>query len=186
MDERGVVLGRERAEHGRMTCRWLAPALLVAASVPLATPAAAGEAGARCTFAYSPRFSPGLTTTPSSGVVDSDLDRGLADCTGVLNGANVTGPGKIRFHGTYVDGTCQGGGTGKGFLVAEIPTYTGLVKINDPITFKFGVDSGFPPGVGDWTGERTTGRYLVVPTKGDCASSPVTEAKGQGPWEIAP
>ncbi|MGQ0845803.1 MAG: hypothetical protein ACT4QF_16910 [Sporichthyaceae bacterium] len=168
-----------------MTRRLLVPAVALAALIPIAAPVAASEAGARCTFSYLPRLSPGLTTTPSTGKIDSDLNNGVADCTGVLNGANVTGPGKFAFFGTYENGTCQGGGTGKGFIVAEIPTYTGTVKLKDPVTIKFGTGSGFPPGAGDWTGQRTTGRYLVLPTKGDCVSSPVTEVRGQGPWEIA-
>lgn len=165
-----------------MTCR----TVLVACALllPLAVPAAAAESGVRCTFSYFPRLSPGLTIEPSAGKVESDLDRGVADCTGVLNGANVTGPGKFAFVGTYENGTCQGGGVGKGSIVAKIPTYTGEVSISDPVSFKFGTGSGFPPGVGDWDGERTSGRYLVLPLKGDCVASPVTEAKGQGSWEI--
>lgn len=166
--------------------RGLPAALAVAAPTLSLVPSPAVAADAvQCSFSYHPKLSPGLSLTPGSGAITSDLATGVAGCTGVLNGANITGPGKFAFEGTYEGGSCQGGGTGKGFVLAKIPTYTGEVSIKDPVTFKFGTGSGFPPGVGDWTGARTTGRYLVLPTKGDCVSSPVVEAKGQGPWEIS-
>lgn len=167
-----------------MTCRTIVAVASCALTLPLAAPATAADGGARCTFSYFPQLSPGLSTTPGAGKVTSDLSTGKAECTGTLNGANITGPGPFGFFGAYENGSCQSGGIGTGFIVAKIPTYTGEVSIKDPITFKFGPGSGFPPGVGDWDGERTSGRYLVLPTKGDCVTSPVTEAKGQGTWEI--
>lgn len=166
-----------------MTCRVVVAVAAVIVAAPPAAPAHAARSGVTCTFAYFPEISPGLSLTPSAGRITSDA-RGVADCEGELGGADVIGPGPFRFEGTYENGSCQGGGVGTGRIIATIPTYLGEVEIDDPITFRFGPGSGFPPGVGDWTGKRTSGRYVVLPTEGDCVSSPVTEAKGQGPWEI--
>ncbi len=68
--------------------------------------------------------------------------------------------------------------------VADIPTEAGRVAVKEPILFGFGPGSGYPPGVGDLTGERANGTYVVIPTEGDCVSAPVTKARGTGRFTL--
>jgi hypothetical protein len=152
-----------------------------------AAPASAAGPAARCTFDYHPRLHPGLSLTPGSGTVDSDMSTGVANCTGSVGGHSITGSGTFGFSGTYGDdrpASCQDGGTGKGSVAMTLPTDRGGISLRDPISFKFGPGSGYPPGVGDWTGTRTAGSYLVLPSQGDCVTSPVTEARGRGSFTI--
>jgi hypothetical protein len=164
-----------------------AAAVALALSLTVLSEAHAAENAVTCSFEYSPELSPGLSLKPGAGKVSSDPETGMATCKGTLNGAAITGPGPFGFVGTYgteKPASCQDGGTGTGFVMATIPTDKGDVTIKDPIRFGFGPGSGFPPAMGDWTGERTTGVYLVVPTEGDCVTSPVTTARGTGRFQI--
>jgi len=155
-------------------------------SVPVG-PAVAAEPAARCTFDYHPRIHPGLSLTPSSGTIDSDQATGVATCTGSIDGKTITGPGTFGFAGSYGDpvpASCQSGGVGKGAVIISFPTEGGTVALKDPATYQFGPGSGYPPGIGDWTGSRTVGSYLVLPDQGDCVTTPVTQARGRGRFTI--
>lgn len=155
---------------------------LALALVPL--PAGAGELTS-CTFSYDPEVSPGLTTEASSGKVSSHGETGSAQCDGPVNGHAPTGPGTFGFEGTYAGVTCLSGGDGKGSVLLTVPTAAGPQRVKEPIDYQFGPAHGDPPGVGGWVGRRTTGRFVVLPTEGDCVLAPVTRLHGTGSFTVA-
>ena len=153
-----------------------------------AAPAPAAGAPAECTFDYNPELTPGLTMTPASGSVTSHGETGTVECTGEVNGRQVTGPGTFGFEGTF--GTkekvsCTSGGAGEGSVRLTVPTAAGPQHVKDSVAYAFGPAAGDLPLVGGWHGTRTTGRFVVLPTKGDCVTAPVQQLRGQGRFTIS-
>ena len=163
--------------------------ITVAASLSaglVATPAAAVQATARCTFDYEPRITPGLLASEaSSGIVSSGGETGTVDCAGTIDGAQITGPGSYGFEGTYSDADCLNGGHGAGRLLFTLPTTAGDRHVEEPMTYAFGPAAAYPSGVGGWDGSRTSGAFAVVPVEGDCVTAPVTLARGTGRFTLA-
>jgi hypothetical protein len=167
-------------------------ALLAALTSFLLLPLTAGPApaagSAECDFAYDPELQPGLTMNPASGKVTSHGETGEVECEGTINGHEVTGPGTFGFEGTFGTkdkASCTSGGSGDGHVLMTVPTKGGPQKLKDSISYAFGPAAGDPPLVGGWRGTRTTGRFVVVPTKGDCITSPVEQLRGQGHFVVS-
>ena len=158
----------------------LRKAVLITASLSLAfgavavagTPSGA-DSGTRCTFQHVPDLKPGVSYNSTSGTF-TDPGGGTADCTGAISGS-----GPYTDSGTYSNATCQGGGTAEGDPTFTIngETFTDHVKI------VFGKEPPhFPNGLvrATFEGEKTKGTIDLMPTKGDCMFSPVTQIRGQG------
>ena len=158
----------------------LRKAVLITASLSLAfgavavagTPSGA-DSGTRCTFQHVPDLKPGVSYNSTSGTF-TDPGGGTAECKGAINGS-----GPYTDSGTYSNATCQGGGTAEGDPTFTIngETFTDHVKI------VFGKEPPhFPNGLvrATFEGEKTKGTIDLMPTKGDCMSSPVTQIRGQG------
>ncbi|HUR73802.1 MAG TPA: hypothetical protein VMZ00_05965 [Sporichthya sp.] len=163
----------------------------LAASVLLAMWAApAGAAGpegpvaARCGFSYAPAISPGIGMAPGAGTVSSGGESGTVDCTGSLDGHEITGPGTWGFEGVVSRASCAEGGEGTGLILMTVPTDAGSQHFEEAIDFAFGPAGTYPPLVGDWVGQRTTGIYVVTPAEGDCVTAPVTRVDGNGRLEL--
>jgi hypothetical protein len=142
-------------------------------TVAVASTAAQAEEGTRCTFQHVPDLKPGVSSNSTSGTF-IDPGGGTAECKGAVNGS-----GTYTDSGTYANATCQSGGTAEGDPSFTIngQTFTDHVKIvfgkEPPRHFKGFVYATFE-------GEKTKGWIELTPTKGDCASSPVTQIRGVG------
>lgn len=174
--------------RARPATRALLATLTACALLPLAAAPAPAAGPAECTFDYNPDMRPGLTMNPGSGKVTSRGETGTVECEGAVNGHEATGPGTFGFEGTF--GTkekvsCTSGGSGEGYVIFTVPTAAGPQKVKDNITYAFGPAAGDPPLVGGWRGTRTTGRFVVVPTKGDCIISPVEQLRGTGTFVLS-
>ena len=162
----------------------LRKAVLITASLSLAfgavavagTPSGA-DSGTHCTFQHVPDLKPGVSYNSTSGTF-TDPGGGTADCKGAINGS-----GPYTDSGTYSNATCQGGGMAEGDPTFTIngETFTDHVKIT------FGKEPPhFPNGLvrATFEGEKTKGTIDLMPTKGDCMFSPVTQIRGQGEFTI--
>lgn len=158
----------------------LRKAVLITASLSLAfgavavagTPSGA-DSGTRCTFQHVPDLKPGVSYNSTSGTF-TDPGGGTAECKGAINGS-----GPYTDSGTYSNATCQGGGIAEGDPTFTIngETFTDHVKI------VFGKEPPhFPNGLvrATFEGAKTKGTIDLMPTKGDCMFSPVTQIRGQG------
>ena len=162
----------------------LRKAVLITASLSLAfgavavagTPSGA-DSGTRCTFQHVPNLNPGVSYNSTSGTF-TDPGGGTADCKGAVNGS-----GPYVDSGTYSNATCQGGGTAEGD-----PTFTiNGETFTDHIKIVFGKEPPrFPKGLvhATFEGEKVKGTIELMPTKGDCMSSPVTQIRGQGEFTM--
>jgi hypothetical protein len=162
----------------------LRKAVLITASLSLAfgavavagTPSGA-DSGTHCTFQHVPDLNPGVSYKSTSGTF-TDPGGGTADCKGAINGS-----GPYVDSGTYSNATCQGGGMAEGDPTFTIngETFTDHVKI------VFGKEPPhFPKGLvhATFEGEKVKGTIELMPTKGDCMSSPVTQIRGQGEFTM--
>ena len=162
----------------------LRKAVLITASLSLAfgavavagTPSGA-DSGTHCTFQHVPDLKPGVSYNSTSGTF-TDPGGGSADCKGAVNGS-----GPYTDSGTYSNATCQGGGMAEGDPSFTIngETFTDHVKI------VFGKEPPhFPKGLvhATFEGEKVKGTIELMPTKGDCISSPVTQIRGQGEFTM--
>ena len=158
----------------------LRKAVMITASLSLAFGAVAvagtvaqAEDGTHCTFQHVPDLKPGVSYNSTSGTF-TDPGGGSAECKGAVNGS-----GPYTDSGTYSNATCQGGGTAEGDPTFTIngETFTDHVKI------VFGKEPPhFPNGLvrATFEGEKVKGTIDLMPTKGDCMFSPVTQIRGQG------
>ncbi|MDQ1516079.1 MAG: hypothetical protein QOE80_1909 [Actinomycetota bacterium] len=158
---------------------------LVLLSAPATTTVPARAAGAtQCTFETDVVAAPGVSTSSSSGSVNSEKD-GTFACDGPVNGKQPAGPGTSNFAGRYgtKDGdTCQGGGEGDGVFTLAIPTSDGVEHIKNTETFAYGAFKAGSAFSGTFQGDRMSGTFEAQPIDGDCASKPVTKfrVKGKG------
>jgi hypothetical protein len=140
------------------------------------TGAVAQESGrdndAVCSFAFTLHFSPGVTLTPASGAQTSE--GGKVSCTGSLQGHRVTGEGTFD----SVDGRLDNANClidhSLGKYRFTVPTDGG------PRTFEGTYDVRRIGLTFDVTVEQPgatgAGSGFVLPTKGDCVVTPLTEA----------
>jgi hypothetical protein len=97
---------------------------------------------------------------------------GSVSCIGTLDGDRVTGVGSIGFEEQYT-GDCNADSSA-GILRATIPTTAGVQHLAGTFTQRrtvlaFTVDVRFP-------GSRYSGIGAVIPTRGTCLLTPVTQA----------
>ena len=162
----------------------LRKAVLITASLSMAFGAVAfasapsgADSGSHCTFQHVPNLNPGVSGTATSGAF-IDPGGGTVECKGAVNGS-----GDYTDSGTYSNATCQSGGTAEGD-----PTFTiNGQTFTDHIRIVFGKEPPhFPKGLvrATFEGEKVKGTIDLMPTKGDCVSSPVTQIKGQGEFEM--
>ena len=150
---------------------------LALGTVAVASTVAQAEEGTHCTFQHVPDLKPGVSYNSTSGTF-TDPGGGTAECKGAVNGS-----GPYTDSGTYSNATCQGGGMAEGDPSFTIngQTFTDHVKI------VFGKE--FPRhGKGfvyaTFEGEKVKGWIELTPTKGDCISSPVTQIRGVGEFDL--
>ncbi|HVE25732.1 MAG TPA: hypothetical protein VNC22_10020, partial [Sporichthya sp.] len=67
--------------------------------VPAFAAGPSGPVAARCAFSYSPAISPGVGLLTDSGTVSSGGETGTVDCSGELDGREITGRGTWGFEG---------------------------------------------------------------------------------------
>ncbi|HEV8624844.1 MAG TPA: hypothetical protein VG034_10345 [Acidimicrobiia bacterium] len=162
----------------------LRKAVMITAALTLACGAVAvgavpsgAESGTHCTFQHVPDLKPGVSYTPTSGTF-VDPGGGTVDCKGAVNGS-----GSYTDSGTYSNATCQSGGNAEGD-----PSFTiGGQTFTDHIRIVFGKEpSTNGKGIvhATFEGDKVKGTIELTPTKGDCISSPVTQIKGVGEFDL--
>jgi hypothetical protein len=133
------------------------------------------------------RLSPGFSLTASTGTYGTVGETGTITCIGSMDGHRVTGPGTFGFEGIYA-GDCFGN-NGSGTYSFTVPTEVGSKHFTGSYTER---RTGFNgPVEASQPGGRFQGLFLVLPQKGDCIVSPVTEvminiAGMFGPGSITP
>jgi hypothetical protein len=134
---------------------------------------APGDNDAVCTFRFTEYFSPGVTLTPTSGTQNSGGEVGSMTCSGKLQGHNITGPGTFGNEGFLHESTCVlDHSTGRYF--ATLPTDAGPIRFEGTYSL---LRTGLTLKVDtEQAGARGTGSAAVIPTRGDCVMTPVTEA----------
>ena len=156
-----------------MTTRpWIAGLLGALLSSALAWPAY-GEGGtsASCVLRIPAKLSPGFSPTSRSGTYGTEGETGTILCLGTVGGHRVTGPGTFEFEGTY-SGDCFGN-VGSGTYVITLPTEVGPKRFTGSYTER---RTGFTgPVEASQPGGHFRGRFLVLPAKGDCFTTPLTE-----------
>jgi hypothetical protein len=152
--------------------------------VPAFAAGPSGPVAARCAFSYSPAISPGVGLLTDSGTVSSGGETGTVDCSGDLDGREITGTGTWGFEGRLSEANCVEGGKGSGRILMTVPTAAGLTHFEEFITFAFGPVGAYPPLVGDWVGDRTSGVFVVAPAEGDCVTAKVTRVDASGQMSL--
>ena len=162
----------------------LRKAVMITAALTMALGAVAvgiapsgADSGSHCTFQHVPNLNPGVSYNKTSGTF-IDPGGGTVECKGAVNGS-----GDYTDSGTYSNATCQEGGTAEGD-----PTFTiGDQTFTDHVRIVFGKEPPhFPKGLvrATFEGEKVKGTIDLMPTKGDCMSSPVTQIKGMGEFDM--
>jgi hypothetical protein len=155
---------------------FIAGALATATAVALLATGsahAAGTTAAVCTPQFTLAITPGFSLTPSSGSLTTHGETGTLTCAGTIDGERVTGPGTVSLDETYARGDCLSH-VGIGTARVTIPT-TGGAKhmIGDATSHRTGLalsaEVRFP-------GASFSGLGVAIPTKGDCALTPLREA----------
>ncbi len=136
------------------------------------------ESGSHCTFQHTPNLNPGVSYNQTSGTF-TDPGGGTIKCSGAVNGS-----GDYTDSGTYTNATCQSGGTAEGD-----PTFTiNGQTFTDHVHITFGKEPpNFPNGLvrATFEGSRVKGTIDLMPTKGDCMDSPVTQIRGKGEFDMS-
>jgi hypothetical protein len=132
-----------------------------------------GENDALCTLDFTEHFSPGITLTRETGSQNSGGVVGSISCKGKLQGRTITGPGTIGNEGVR-DADCLFDSSA-GRYFATLPTKDGSINVEgtyslERIGLTFNMDTDQP-------GAHGTGWGVVIPTKGDCFLTPLTEAR---------
>lgn len=133
---------------------------------------AQGTTKAGCTFVFPAHFSPGVTRTPGTVAYGSGGETGSITCVGTIDSHRVRGPGSFGFEGTYT-GDCFSN-VGSGTYSFTVPTDAGRKHFSGTYTESRLGHTG--PVNASQAGARFTGHHVVVPTKGDCVTTPVTDA----------
>lgn len=165
----------------RVVLMGLVPVAMLA-TTPSAASAAPTGSTAFCRWSGPVTITPGLsatTVTKASLVTESGHP---LDCTGSINGHDITGPGTYDDEKPTIEGSCESG-TGTAIMKVTIPTSAGPQTLRIPYTYKYGPLSGFKSsGSSTWAGpvpidtgsDDLTWTFIVYPLAGDCVSSPVT------------
>jgi hypothetical protein len=111
--------------------------------------------------------------TPSSGTDSSHGETGAINCTGRLGGHTVTGPGPFGFDAAYSGSTCLSHG-GRGTYFATVPTEAGGHRIEGTFIY---LKTGALAVAGEQPGAKVVGTATVTPVVGNCAQTPMTEAR---------
>jgi hypothetical protein len=168
-----------------MRLRWV---LIGTVAVVLPAPAGvSAQQNTACEATVDVHFSPGLSSTPSSGTFTSRGETGTVRCDGPVNGRRPTGSGTFGVSGHYGtrDGdTCASGGEGDAVQGWTIPTDDGDEKIADQQTFTYGALSGGSTFGGEFKGERYSGTFEVTPQDGDCFTRPLTTVRAVVRWTL--
>lgn len=144
---------------------------------------AAPHSEAQCAFAVDAVLSPGLSIQASSGTISTGGPTGTEDCTGLVNGHQITGTAVFSndgHYGTQHPDSCAAGvigdGQGTGVEYRTYPTTDGDQKVTDRMTFHYGQPSTRGGVVsGTFEGEHCSGTFELTPTEGDCVTKPVTK-----------
>jgi hypothetical protein len=128
---------------------------------------------------------PGVGREPSSGTFQNETI-GTVECDGPVHGRQPTGPGQwvanIGHYGTERASTCAGGG-GDYIYDFTLPTRDGVVRFGLSGEFVYGPAKGGVYG-GELMGRDGHGTFTFTPTKGDCASTPVTAGNVTANFEL--
>lgn len=147
---------------------------------------AEAELSTYCTGTDVIRISPGLSaTTPSSGTMQSEGDKGTEQCHGPVDGDEPTGAINVVHSAMYgyVDPDTCGALEVKAFAVHSVPTSRGRMERVNHFTASF---KPLSDGVmaGTFKGDRFSGRFTLRPLEGDCLTAPLTLFEGiwEGTW----
>jgi hypothetical protein len=144
----------------------LAAVLLVLPAAP--ANAAAPHADLDCTITLITDVHPPITPELRHHAVTSHGLTGTADCTGTVDGHQVTGAGTFGIY-TQGPGSCATGSS-SGTFVLRIPTTGGTMTVTGRYESTFG---DLPGGGAVFTGDLT-GPVAVVAADGDCVNTPIT------------
>jgi len=148
--------------------------LSVALLVPKASDADAASA-TKCTGKVpSVMLDPGLEATKHISGTFHNNGTGPVECAGPVLGKTPTGPGVFTHDAGKFEGSCAKGGKGVFTLTFRIPTKNGTVELVNTGPFTFGALQGGVVG-GEYSGNAERGSFSVLPKKGDCVTSPITE-----------
>ncbi|MGQ0466383.1 MAG: hypothetical protein ACT4QG_13800 [Sporichthyaceae bacterium] len=152
-------------------------AVLILVGPWAATNGAQAARATKCTAAIGTIvLDPGLAATKRTKNTYRSPAAGTITCDGPVLGKKPTGPGVFtRNVGSFV-GSCTDGGKGSFNNTFEFPTAGGTLTLVVKGPFTFGVLKGGAVG-GQARGDKADGTFSVVPSKGDCVTSPVTEVK---------
>lgn len=140
------------------------------------SPVVAGAASATtCTFEYDVTASRS-ETTPGTGTVTSDGERGTSRCQGPVQGYATTGDGTAGFDGTVrpqKSADCRAGsGEGEGVQSLTLPTEGGDQHITNRLTYTYKAGSGGAIA-GDFRGDQMSGTFEFKPIDGNCSTREV-------------
>jgi len=157
----------------RLRIRHLLSVVALAAA-PLALPAApAGadgpHANLHCTIPFTTDINPPVTPELRHHDATSHGLTSTADCTGTVDGYQVTGSGIYGIYAQEV-GNCTAG-TGEGTATLQIPT-TGGVKT---VIAEFNNAYDNTLGTSGFTGEQT-GPAEFAAAEGDCVNTPLSRS----------
>ncbi|MCA1845531.1 MAG: hypothetical protein LC792_20520 [Actinobacteria bacterium] len=169
--------------HKRIRILLVVAVGLLATAVPLGP--ARSASGTPCRFEVDLIATPGLTTSPSSGTITSQGEKGRIDCDGPVNGQRPTGSGTMGADGRYgvqKAYTCHEDGNGEGVLSMTIPRAGGSEHVTNNFTYTVGALQDNRVFSGTFRSDRFNGTFEARPTEGDCVSSPMTRFRitGQG------
>jgi hypothetical protein len=148
---------------------------------------ASAEGQTTCKFAENTTISPGLSTQPGSGTFT--VKGGTMECTGSVNGQQVTGKGvedQDGHYGVQHPNSCAsaitGDGDGKGVINMTIPTSDRDQHVTSLFTLTFGgkVPTHGGLAAGEFKGDHFSGTFEFTPTEGDCVTKPLTKAHVTG------
>ncbi|MGQ0466124.1 MAG: hypothetical protein ACT4QG_12465 [Sporichthyaceae bacterium] len=153
-----------------------AVAVVALALTPVVADDARAGTGTTCTGRILTGVDPGIFVQTRSGTYANSAP-GTIECDGPVYGKMPTGPGVwLEDSGTY-EGNCLRGGIGTSVVKFRIPTSDGPLEFGDESSpFTWGplkADGVFGGEMHD--GAKLIRDHSVLPAKGDCAISPVTE-----------
>jgi hypothetical protein len=148
-------------------------------AVPSAAAPSAPTAGPACRGEATGSFKPGMSVKANRGTVFAR--DGKVECAGAkVLGRSVTGPGTYDAaarYGANDDVSCVSGGTGWMVQTITFPTADGPLVVQSAATYSFGALSEDGLLTGRYRGDFVDGTFSMVPTKGDCVTSPVTAGR---------
>lgn len=157
----------------------LALAVAVLAAPSSTEPASAEATATTCRGSYVVTLTPGLSNTPARGTAYTKQP-GTITCNGPVLGKTPTGKGSVvnlARIGVEDPDSCLAGGEGRGALIVEMPVAGGkTLTLHDGGNFEYGgLKRGLLTGTFDF--DRMRGTFTVNPLKGNCVTTPVTQAR---------